>query len=156
MPDNKHDDHSNQSSSGRVRLIDDNVDEYYRTIDEEQLAIANFMRQIGQPTPNTPTIPDDTTCELRLRLIREELHELHDAIKDKSLPLIADALADLIYVVKGAAVAFGINLAPIFDEVHDSNMSKVPNGFRRADGKWEKSPGYRPANIAAVLNEQMD
>ncbi|MEC4688424.1 MAG: hypothetical protein VST64_08985, partial [Nitrospirota bacterium] len=66
---------------------------------------------------------------------------------------VAKELADLLYVVYGAAVSCGIDMEPVFQEVHRSNMSKL-GGYKRADGKWVKPPTYSPASIQPILQAQ--
>jgi predicted HAD superfamily Cof-like phosphohydrolase len=90
-------------------------------------------------------------------LIEEELAEFRNAGEAHDLVEIADALADLLYVVYGAAVAYGIDLQPVFDEIHAANLSKgEPEVVRRPDGKLLKGAGYRPPQVARVLREQLD
>jgi predicted HAD superfamily Cof-like phosphohydrolase len=67
---------------------------------------------------------------------------------------VYDALVDIQYVNEGAGVAFGLDMEPGFEEVHDSNMSKFIDGHKRPDGKWIKGPSYRPANLNAIVNNQ--
>lgn len=100
----------------------------------------------------TPAIPDDRIVQLRLDLINEESFELAEAFDDGDLVEVADALFDLMYVVIGTAEACGIELGPVFEHGHASNMSK--NGERRADGKMLHGPGYRPPDFEKVLREQ--
>ena len=88
---------------------------------------------------------------LRLVLIREEYEELVQAAMDNNLEGIADALADLLYVVMGAGLAWGIDLEPVFIEVHRSNMTKA-GGQRRTQRKVLKGPQYRPPRIRAILD----
>ena len=68
---------------------------------------------------------------------------------------MAKELADLLYVVYGTAVSVGIDMEPVFREVHRSNMSKV-GGHKRADGKWVKPPTYSPADIESIVDEQRE
>lgn len=105
--------------------------------------------------PESPTIPDIDIMQLRWDLIDEELDELANAMSDRNLVEIADALADLQYVVLGAACTFGIDLEPIFDMVHISNMAKE-GGPINADGKKLKPPGWKPPteNIKKELIRQ--
>ncbi|MEC4681184.1 MAG: hypothetical protein VST67_10880, partial [Nitrospirota bacterium] len=74
-------------------------------------------------------------------------------MKSKDLPAMAKELADLLYVVYGTAVSLGIDLEPVFKEVHRSNMSKV-GGYKREDGKWVKPPTYSPASLEDILETQ--
>ena len=79
--------------------------------------------------------------------------ELQAALGQKDVAAVAKELADLLYVVYGTAVSCGIDLEPVFREVHRSNMTKV-GGHKRADGKWVKPPGYSPARIEPILAMQ--
>ena len=74
-------------------------------------------------------------------------------VYEKNLPNIAKELADLLYVVYGTAVSYGIDLEPVFQEVQRSNMSKV-GGYKREDGKWVKPATYSPAVIKPILEQQ--
>jgi predicted HAD superfamily Cof-like phosphohydrolase len=118
---------------------------------KEQQQVCEFMKLAGQETPDNPTHIDLGKKGLRSTLIREELEEYEYAL---SMVEIADAIADLLYVVIGTAVAHGIDIDPVFQEVHRSNMSKFIDGHRREDGKWVKGPSYSPANIAPILERQ--
>lgn len=140
-------------------------------IKNAQDAITRFMIATGQATPGRPTASTKQVQELRMELIREEWTELVEALgyetingtpikiddsKEPNLVAIADALADLTYVVLGAATAFGIDLEPIFEEVHKSNMTKLIDGAFRADGKYVKGPSYTPANLTPIIQAQLD
>ena len=85
----------------------------------------DFMEAFGQQVRDEPMWPDFSTRELRLELIREEYTELEDAIDQKDMVAVADALTDLLYVIYGAGHAFGIDLDKCFEEVQNSNMSKL-------------------------------
>ena len=116
--------------------------------------VGDFMEAFGQKVELEPTWPDFNTRELRLDLIQEELDELSDAVADRDMIEIADALTDLLYVVYGAGHAFGIDLDECFQEVHSSNMSKLgPNGkpIHREDGKVMKGPGYFEPDLEGIL-----
>src|SRR5690348_7238003 len=91
-----------------------------------QELVADFMVLAGQDTPLQPVVPDISVRDLRVRLIAEELAELckHSACHPVDLPLIVDDIADLLYVAYGAAVAYGIDIEPIFESVHAANMQK--------------------------------
>jgi len=112
------------------------------------------MAKAGQHLPEAPQLPTKDVYALRCRLIQEELDELYTAYQAYNMVEVADAIADLLYVVLGAACASGIDIEPIFDEVHRSNMSKFIDGHRREDGKWVKGPSYTPANIKPLLEAQ--
>ena len=79
---------------------------------------------------------------------------MKEALASDDLPSIAKEMADLLYVVYGTAVSYGIEMQPVFREVHRSNMSKV-GGYKREDGKWVKPATYSPACIEPILAEQM-
>ena len=116
--------------------------------------VGDFMEAFGQKVELEPTWPDFNTRELRLELISEELDELSDAVADRDMVQIADALTDLLYVVYGAGHAFGIDLDECFQEVHSSNMSKLgPNGkpIHREDGKVMKGPGFFEPDLEGIL-----
>jgi len=119
----------------------------------EQRMVAEFHRTFDIHTASAPVPPDSDTQMLRVRLIQEEFDELRHSLAQKDVVGIAKELADLLYVVYGTAVSCGIDLEPVFQEVHRSNMSKV-NGHKRADGKWVKPPDYSPACIQPILARQ--
>lgn len=89
--------------------------------------VAEFHKTFQHPVLNEPTIPDEKRCELRVSLISEELKELQEAINDKDMVEIADALCDIQYVLSGAILEFGLGekFKALFDEVQRSNMSKA-------------------------------
>jgi predicted HAD superfamily Cof-like phosphohydrolase len=89
--------------------------------------VAEFHRTFGAPILDTPQIPSEERCNLRVNLLQEELNELSDAIKAGDIVEIADALADIQYVLSGAVLEFGLKdrFSPLFDEVQRSNMSKA-------------------------------
>jgi predicted HAD superfamily Cof-like phosphohydrolase len=120
---------------------------------DEQRMVEEFHRRFDILVHSTPAAPDDATTDLRTRLIQEEFLELQEALAHRDLSAIAKELADLLYVVYGTAVSCGLDMEPVFQEVHRSNMSKV-GGHKRADGKWVKPPGYSPACIQPILAAQ--
>ena len=124
-------------------------------MNKEQSSVLEFHKAFDQYIGKFPTvdIPQDV-INLRIELIEEELQELKDGIEEHDIIKIADALADLKYVVDGAGIAFGIDLEPIFAEVHRSNMTKV-GGHKREDGKWIKPNDYEPPDILGVIAEQI-
>ena len=116
--------------------------------------VGDFMEAFGQDVQLEPTWPDFNTRELRLELIQEELDELSDAVADRDMIQIADALTDLLYVIYGAGHAFGIDLDECFQEVHASNMSKLGENGRpiyREDGKVMKGPGDFEPDLEGIL-----
>lgn len=115
--------------------------------------VAAFMRAVDQEILDLPVVPMVSVELLRRRLIREEWRELDDAIRDFDLPGIADGCADLIYVVIGTALAYGIALPEVWDAVQRANLTKS-SGPIRADGKRGKPPGFRPPDVAGILAGQ--
>lgn len=111
--------------------------------------VKEFHRAMGQPVRSHDAI-DLCRIKLRLDLIDEEYRELEAALEANDHVATADALADIAYVVIGAAVEWGIPLAEVFDEVHRSNMAKS-GGPRRADGKVLKPAGWTPPDVVGVL-----
>jgi predicted HAD superfamily Cof-like phosphohydrolase len=120
---------------------------------DEQAMVEDFHRAFDIIVNHFPTVVDGRTRELRVRLIQEEFDELKEAIVAEDLPSIAKEMADLLYVVYGTAVSYGIDMEPVFREVHRSNISKV-GGHKREDGKWVKPATYSPARIEPILAEQ--
>ena len=113
-----------------------------------------FMKTFGQEVKNKPSFSTDKTNKLRIDLIKEELDELTVALKNKDLIEVADALTDILYVTYGAGHAFGINLDKCFDEVQNSNMSKLgKNGkpIYNEFGKVMKGPNYFKPNLKKII-----
>lgn len=119
--------------------------------------VQTFTYHTGQYAEESPKIPDEPVIALRKSLIQEEYNELKDAIDQKSLCKIADALADLLYVVYGTAIAFGIDIRPIFRRVHLANMQKTPDNTR-PDGKLLKPKDWQSPepDIQQLLNDQIN
>lgn len=122
-------------------------------MNDAQKMVKEFHEQFDIHVAPTPSAPDEATKILRNRLIQEEFEEFQEAMQSKGLPDMAKELADLLYVVYGTAVSLGIDMEPVFKEVHRSNMSKV-GGYKREDGKWVKPPTYSPASLEAILEAQ--
>lgn len=101
----------------------------------------------------TPRVPDDVEELYCLGFMREEMKEIEEAAKERDLPAFADGLADLIYVTCRAALIWGIDLRPVWDEVHRANTAKL-GGERTPDGKILKPAGWRPPDVAGVLSRQ--
>ena len=109
-----------------------------------------FMETFGQIVKTKPQIPNEKTMLLRYDLIKEELDELEQAMKDKNLKEIADALTDILYVTYGAGFAYGINLDKCFKEVQRANMSKLGADGKpiyNEKGKVMKGPNYSEPNL---------
>ena len=108
------------------------------------------METFGQEVKNKAEFPDEKIQNLRVRLIEEELSELKEAIKNKDIKEVADALTDILYVTYGAGHAFGIDLDKCFDEVQRSNMSKLDENGKpifNEHGKVLKGPNYFKPNL---------
>lgn len=112
------------------------------------------MTRAGQNTPLRPTNLPRDEWELRYDLIKEELEEYQGAAFTGDLVGVADAIGDMLYVVLGTAIAHGLDIVPIFEEIHRSNMSKFGDHSFRDDGKLIKGPNYTPANLLPILEEQ--
>ena len=116
--------------------------------------VGDFMEAFGQDVNIEPTWPDFSTRELRLELIQEEVDELGEAMEQRDMVGIADALTDILYVVYGTGHSYGIDLDECFQEVHSSNMSKLGEDgkpIRRDDGKILKGPNYFEPDLESIL-----
>ncbi len=114
-----------------------------------------FMKTFGQDVKNKPSFSTDRINKLRLDLIKEELEELTEAMKNKDLLEVADALTDILYVTYGAGHAFGINLDKCFEEVQNSNMSKLDQDGKpiyNEKGKVMKGPNYFKPDLSKFIN----
>ena len=117
--------------------------------------VGTFMKTFGQEVKTKPSFSTDKINKLRVDLIIEELNELQEAIKNKDLLEVADALTDILYVTYGAGHAFGINLDRCFDEVQNSNMSKLDKNGKpiyNESGKVMKGPNYFKPNLTKFIN----
>ena len=113
-------------------------------------SVEKFMETFGQEIKTKAGFPEDKIVNLRLDLIREELSELEEAVAKKDIKEVADALTDILYVTYGAGHAFGINLDKCFEEVQNSNMSKLGSDGKpiyNANGKVMKGPDYFKPNL---------
>ena len=118
------------------------------------LKVKEFMETFGQEVLNKPKFPNDKTIKLRIDLIKEELNELEEAINNNNLVEVADALTDILYVTYGAGHSFGINLDACFEEVQNSNMSKLDrngNPIYNDNGKVLKGPNYFEPNLKKFI-----
>ena len=110
-----------------------------------------FMKTFDQEVKNKPSFSSDKINKLRIDLIKEELDELRDAMNNNDLLEVADALTDILYVAYGAGHAFGIDLDKCFNEVQNSNMSKLDengNPIYNDAGKVMKGPNYFKPNLS--------
>ena len=114
-----------------------------------------FMKTYGQEVKDKAGLSDAMTNKLRIDLIKEELEELTEAMKDENLLEVADALTDILYVTYGAGHAFGIDLDKCFEEVQSSNMSKLGDDGKpiyNEAGKVMKGPNYFKPDLSKFLN----
>ena len=119
--------------------------------------VGTFMKTFGQDVKTKPSFSTDKINKLRIDLIKEELDELTEAMNNKDLLEVADALTDILYVTYGAGHAFGINLDKCFDEVQKSNMSKLDKDGKpiyNEHGKVMKGPKYFKPNLEKLINER--
>tara|TARA_B100001057_G_scaffold372191_1_gene376347 strand:- start:159 stop:530 length:372 start_codon:yes stop_codon:yes gene_type:complete len=117
--------------------------------------VGTFMKTFGQEVKSKPSLSTDKINKLRIDLIKEELDELTDAINDKDLLEVADALTDILYVTYGAGHAFGIDLDKCFNEVQNSNMSKLDENGKpiyNESGKVMKGPSYFKPNLSKFVS----
>ena len=108
-------------------------------------SVKKFMQTFGQEVKSKPSFSSEKINDLRYNLIKEELGELKQAMDDKDLLEVADALTDILYVTYGAGIAFGIDLDKCFEEVQNSNMSKLGQDGKpiyNEKGKVMKGPNY--------------
>ena len=116
--------------------------------------VGEFMKTFGQEVKSKSSLSSDKINILRIDLIEEELDELKQAINQKNLLEVADALTDILYVTYGAGHAFGINLDKCFEEVQNSNMSKLGDDGKpiySEKGKVLKGPNYFKPNLSNLL-----
>ena len=114
-----------------------------------------FMKTFGQEVKDKPSFSTDKINKLRLDLIKEEFNELTEAMNNKDLLEVADALTDILYVTYGAGHAFGINLDKCFEEVQNSNMSKLDDKGKpiyNEHGKVMKGPNYFKPDLKKFIN----
>ena len=116
--------------------------------------VKEFMQKFKQEVKSKPSFPDDNIIKLRINLIKEELLELEEALNQKNIEETADALTDILYVTYGAGHAFGINLDKCFEEVQNSNMSKLGDDGKpiyNEKGKVMKGPNYFKPNLKKTI-----
>ena len=116
--------------------------------------VRKFMKIFGQEIKEKAAFPNNKISSLRYDLIKEELDELREAIDNKNLKEVADALTDILYVTYGAGHAFGINLDKCFHEVQNSNMSKLGldgKPIYNDKGKVLKGPNYFKPNLEKFI-----
>ena len=117
--------------------------------------VGTFMKTFGQDIKSKPSFSTDKINKLRIDLIKEELEELTEAINKKDLLEVADALTDILYVTYGAGHAFGIDLDRCFEEVQNSNMSKLGESGKpiyNESGKVMKGPNYFKPDLSKFVS----
>ena len=117
--------------------------------------VGTFMKTFGQEVKTEPSFSTDKINKLRIDLIKEELEELTDAMNKNDLLEVADALTDILYVTYGAGHAFGINLDQCFEEVQNSNMSKLDKNGKpiyNEYGKVLKGPNYFKPDLSKFVS----
>ena len=117
-------------------------------------SVKKFMETFGQEIKEKASFPNDKITSLRYELIREELDEFKEAIDKKDIKEVADALTDILYVTYGAGHAFGIDLDKCFEEVQNSNMSKLGKDGKpiyNEKGKVMKGPNYFKPNLSKFV-----
>ena len=118
-------------------------------------SVRKFMKTFGQEIKEKASFPDEKIASLRYDLIKEELDELRVAMDNQDLKEVADALTDILYVTYGAGHAFGIDLDKCFDEVQNSNMSKLDENGKpiyNENGKVMKGPNYFKPDLSKFVN----
>jgi len=116
--------------------------------------VKTFMQTFGQEVKSKPSFSSEKINDLRYNLIKEELDELKKAMDDKDLLEVADALTDILYVTYGAGIAFGIDLDKCFEEVQNSNMSKLGvdgKPIYNEAGKVMKGPNYFKPDLSKFI-----
>ena len=118
-------------------------------------SVKKFMETFGQEIKEKASFPNDKITSLRYELIKEELDEFKEAIDKKDIKEVADALTDILYVTYGAGHAFGIDLDKCFEEVQNSNMSKLGKDGKpiyNEKGKVMKGPNYFKPDLSKFVN----
>jgi len=113
-----------------------------------------FMKTFGQEVKTKPSLSSEKINNLRINLINEELEEFKEAIKNNDIKEVADALTDILYVTYGAGHAFGVDLDKCFEEVQNSNMSKLGEDGKpiyNEAGKVMKGPNYFKPNLSKFI-----
>ena len=121
--------------------------------------IKEFHKAFKRFSGVTPELPNKKLIKLRIKIMKEEMKELIEAIKENNLPNIAKELSDVLVVVYGTADSYGINADKAFDLVHKANMSKLDiNGqpIMRDDGKILKGPNYQEPNMKSFIKNEID
>ena len=116
--------------------------------------VKTFMNTYGQEVKEKASFPENKIVQLRIDLIEEELNELKEAVKNNDIVEVADALTDILYVTYGAGHSFGVDLDKCFDEVQQSNMSKLGDDGKpiyNESGKVMKGPDYFAPDLKKII-----
>jgi predicted HAD superfamily Cof-like phosphohydrolase len=119
----------------------------------EQHSVQQFHETFDITVGQVPHMPSEKDAALRVKLIQEELNELAEALTQHDVVEIADAIGDILYVTYGAAVTCGMDMKPLFAEIHRSNMTKI-GGHKNEDGKWVKPSTYERPKLLPILEAQ--
>lgn len=124
-------------------------------MNKEQKMVRRFHKKFGFTLNEIPTNIDRELGMIRHKHTLREMDELREAIETGNLTKIADALADSLYLLYGTAVAYGIDLEPVFAEIHRSNMTKDrPNPDKDVDAKALKGENYSPPDLESIIEDQ--
>lgn len=118
-----------------------------------QQDVRDFHEKFGLDTADRPTLPDERVKVLRMQLVHEEASELAEALLLGDLTEIAKEAADVLYVVLGTLVSYGIDLEPVWNSVHASNMAKI-GGAKSASGKVLKPTDWKKPDIRTLIEQQ--
>ena len=119
-----------------------------------QQDVREFHKKFGAKVQDYPGLIPGDLASARDRFHREEVDELDVAMIEENLADIADAIGDAIYFLLGTAVCYGIDMEPVWQEIHKKNMEKVGGG-KRADGKHLKPEGWTPPDIKSIIDKQI-
>lgn len=125
-------------------------------IKTNQEKVKDFQIAFNSNVSDVSKLPNDKERQLRIKLLKEEFDEYIDGEENNDIVEIADALGDMMYIILGTAVSYGLPLEEIFNEIHNSNMSKLENGkpIFREDGKVLKGSNYFKPDIKKYLKSE--
>ena len=120
--------------------------------------VQDFHSAFGANIGTKPILPDENERELRIKLLREEWEEYLEGETNDDIVEIADALGDMLYIIYGTCVSYGLPIDEIFKEIHDSNMSKLGEDglpIRREDGKVLKGPNFFQPKLKEIIEKNL-
>lgn len=118
--------------------------------------VRKFQEAFGANVSDKPNLPDSNERELRIKLLKEEWEEYLEGEENNDIVEISDALGDMLYIIYGTCVSYGLPIDEMFEEIHNSNMSKLDeNGqpIRREDGKVLKGPNFFQPNLKDIIEK---